>query len=487
MLTTLIKKEILESFFSYRFLFGTLLCVIVIPVGVYVNLREYERRQGEYQDLQRLSLEQNHGVVGRNFHFEGYRPPSLMSIFTAGLDNILPNKVTTDKNAGYQIERELGAENPDSLLFGKMDLVFNVGFIVSLLGFILTFNSISGEKEDATLRLMLSNPVPRWHIILAKIAGNYAVLLIPLLFSFIIVLIIVNSSGVSSVFSPDILPPFLVLSVATMLFILSLCALGILCSTLTHRARTSIVALLLTWALLILAWPKISPMIAGIIYPVRSQEVHNFEKMLARQNHEKELESEEQRLFDKIVIAGYGLDVFKVFNPRTELERRVQAIYDSARGELVKKYDMLISGELRELDLRYSNERTTQSSIAKNLSRLSPLCCYMYVATDVSATGTLEMKNFIENAGRFQSEAKEAVYDKMVEHLYGGTKGASGSSTGFTAGFDPDRAPVPQLTYQRKTLREAMSGVWGDIVLLALYGLVFFTLGSVSFMRYDVR
>lgn len=487
MLTTLIKKEILDSFFSYRFLFGTLLCMVVIPLGVYVSLKEYQRQESEYDELQNYYREQTGGKVGSNYTFEGYRPPSVLSIFAFGLESMLPNKVSTSQAAGYRMERETGIENPDSLLFGRMDLLFNVGFVISLLGFILTFSSISGEKEGATLRLMLSNPVPRWNIIASKIVGAYAVLLLPFILSFTAGLIIVNASGVSSILAPAFSLPLVVLFLVTLLFLLSMCTLGILCSSLTHRTRTSIVMLLLVWTFTILAWPKISPMISGIIHPVKSREVHNFERMLARTNCEKELENESKKLFDKIIIDGFGLDMFKVFAPTTERERAAQAAYDTARGELVKKYDVLIAKELGDLDKSYSAGLASQSAIARNLSRLSPLCCYTYIATDIAGTGMLEMNNFIANSERFQGEANDGVYSKIIQHFYGGTKTEEGVFDSYVGGFDPEKAPIPQLTYSHKTLNEALSGVWGDILLLVLYSLVFFTLSYVSFIRYDVR
>ena len=487
MLSTLIKKEILDSFLTFRFLFGALVCLIVIPLGIAVNVKEYERRKTEYQDLERLYGEERKGVVGRNFTFEGHRPPSVLGIFAGGLENVLPNKVTTDKDAGYTMEREPRGENPESVLFGRMDLLFNAGFIVSLLAFILTFSSISGEKEEGTLRLVLSNPVARSRIILAKAAGSYILVAVPFTAAFLAGLIIVSASGVAPVFTPGLLGPITLLFGTTLLFTLSTTILGVLCSSLTHRARTSLVVLLLVWALVIFSWPRVSPMIAGILYPVKSQEVHNFEKMLARQSLLKEMDAEGRKLFDNMVVSGYGLTMWSVFSPKTDLERRAHAAYDSARTRLVTRYDGQIATRLTELDKEYSSERAVQSEITKNLSRLSPLCCYTYIMTDISSTGTLEMKNFTENSARFQDNAREAVYDRIVEHLIAGTNTEEGSWTTYKDHFDPMTAPLPHFVYLRKSLTEALSAVWPDILLLALYSLVFFVFSYVRFLRYDAR
>ena len=49
MLKTLIKKEITETILDLRFVIATLLCVVLIPLGMYVSLKDYEQRLREYQ------------------------------------------------------------------------------------------------------------------------------------------------------------------------------------------------------------------------------------------------------------------------------------------------------------------------------------------------------------------------------------------------------------------------------------------------------
>ncbi len=46
MLKVLIKKEVLEALLSLRFLIGTLLCLVLIPLGLFVSTKEYEQRRG---------------------------------------------------------------------------------------------------------------------------------------------------------------------------------------------------------------------------------------------------------------------------------------------------------------------------------------------------------------------------------------------------------------------------------------------------------
>jgi ABC-type transport system involved in multi-copper enzyme maturation permease subunit len=486
MLRTLVKKEILEAILSFRFLIATLLCLFLIPLGMYVNLKEYEKRLADYQESVRLYQERSKGNIGSEFHAEGYRPPSLLSVFSVGLEYFLPNKMTTARDGAVSSSNDQGIDNPQSLLFGKVDLLFNVSYVVSLLALIFTFSTITGEKEDGTFRLVMSNPIPRWQILAAKIIGNYIVLLVPLCLAIGLALVILGVSGTIPVFSSAVLPAFLVILLMTLLFVLAMFNLGILVSALTHRSITAIVTLLFIWAIFVLSMPKISPMIAEIIYPIESQQVFNIKKAMARDDVTKELKEKSGELYSDLG-SRYGVPPGHYFtHGETEGEKHFLAVYDSLRAILDAEYAQKLNTAMNRLDEEFDNKRRTQSSIAMNLSRLSPSSCYAYVVSEICATGTLEAYKFSENASRYQAEVKENLYDKYIIKVYGGKNG-SAWSTRTVPGFDESSTPVPQLTFRHASLDEALKAEWVDIFLLFVFNVVFFALSYVSFLRYDVR
>jgi ABC-type transport system involved in multi-copper enzyme maturation permease subunit len=486
MLTAIIKKEILEAILSFRFLIATLLCIFLVPLGLYINLKEYEKRMTDYQESVRLYMERSEGNIESEFPAEGYRPPSVLSIFSVGLENYLPNKIVTSRDGNIHISNEQGINNPQSLLFGKVDLLFNVSYVISLLALIFSFNTITGEKEDGTLRLMMSNPVLRRKVLIAKIIGNYLVLLIPFFVSILISLIILGAIGIIPVFSTNVFSPFLIISVITLLFIMSMFNLGVLVSTLTHRTLTSITALLFIWAIIILSIPKVSPMIAGVIYPIKSQQVINTQKSMVREILRKELDDKSDEIYSELA-PKYGIRPTYHFNRgRTDNENQFLVVYDSLKSILDKEYEGRISSEINKIEKEYYNQQKTQTSFAMNLSRLSPASCYAYIISEISATGTIEAYKVRENASRFQSQVKEDIYDKFIIKKYGGSHG-SATTLRYADGFDVSKVSIPQLNYQHTTITEALEAEWIDIVLLCLFNLILFAVCNMTFQRYDVR
>ena len=487
MLKNLIKKEILSGIQSMRFLITTLLCLVLIPLGVYVNLKDYERRLDDYQEATRLYEQRSRGNIDLDFPAEGFRPPSPLSIFSIGLEYFLPTKVTTSRDAVFRTANESGINNAQSLLFGKIDLLFNVSFVISLLALILSFNAISGEKEDGTLRLMLSNPIARSKILIGKLVGNSVLLLVPFLLSIIIALIVLSNSQIISVFSPAIMGPFFAILIVTLLFILLMFNLGILISSLTHRSNTSIIALLFVWTICVLTLPKISPMVAEIIYPVKSQQVINLQKMLVRQNLERELDKKRRELFDRMKTE-LGISTLGASVPgRTPEERGANAKYDDAKRPLDLEYNQKIAAEMKKVDEEYAIKRNTQAAISMTISRISPVSSYTYIVSELAATGVLEMNNLMQNADRFQTEVKENIYDKFIVKSYGGTGGGTATSITYEKGFDPEKIDPPRLNYHTIGFVDALQAEWLDILLILLFNVLLFAACYLSFLRYDAR
>jgi ABC-2 type transport system permease protein len=94
-----------------------------------------------------------------------------------GQTDLFPSqfKVTYDSKVNFIHNNDI--ENPWHLLSGHFDLAFVVVYLLPLLIFALGHNLLSGEKEDGTLRLLLSQPLSLLTLISGKIALRAAVLL----------------------------------------------------------------------------------------------------------------------------------------------------------------------------------------------------------------------------------------------------------------------------------------------------------------------
>ncbi len=68
MLKTIVKKELLENIFSYRFPLFALICVVLIPLGLFVNNAQYGKRLRDYGEQVRLADEASKGAQDPGHH-----------------------------------------------------------------------------------------------------------------------------------------------------------------------------------------------------------------------------------------------------------------------------------------------------------------------------------------------------------------------------------------------------------------------------------
>jgi ABC-type transport system involved in multi-copper enzyme maturation permease subunit len=486
MLRTLIRKEITETILDLRFWIVTALFLILIPLGMYVSRKDYERRLANYQQEHGMYRQHYGKDTGPSIEAQGFRPPSVLSIFALGLDPFMPDKAITSRSGLVRAAKEPGIDNPESLLFGKADFLFNVSFIVSLAALIFTFNRISGEREKGTLRLMISGSIRRGEILLAKIMGNYIVLLVPFIIAFLAALIILNSTSAISIWSSEFMLPLLAIILITLLFMLVMVSLGICVSTLTHGSIASIMMLFLVWVMAVLGIPKMSPMIAEAIYPIESRNVVDLSQRIAREDIEREFSEKKSDLF-KRCRTEFGVTHSSVSTrPSGEAEEKAYAKYDQEVVDVENECQRRIADAIRKLEQDYRNKRNAQASLAVNLSRISPVSCYTYLISGLAGTGSSGPDKFNENAERYQDQVKAAIYDNWIVKTYR-LGGSRATSTLEVEGFDSDKISVPEIKYEYTTIAEVMRAGWVDILLLFLFNILFFAIAFWRFNKYDVR
>jgi ABC-type transport system involved in multi-copper enzyme maturation permease subunit len=487
MLKTLIRKEITETILDLRFWIVTVLFLILIPLGMYVSRIDYERRLANYQQEHQMYRQHYGRDVGPYVEAQGFRPPSVLSIFALGLDPFMPDKAITSRSGLVRAAKEPGIDNPESLLFGKADYLFNVSFIVSLAALIFTFNRISGEREKGTLRLMISGSTRRGEILLAKIFGNYLVLLVPFVIAFLAALIILNTSSAISFRTSEFIFPLLTIILITLLFIIVMVSLGICVSTLTRGSMGSIMMLFLVWVMAVLGIPKISPMIAEAVYPVESRNVVDLAQRIAQEDIEGEFNKKKEELFERCCTEfGTTWEDIAV-EPRTDAEKQVYAKYDREVLVLDSECQKRVADAIRMLEQDYRNRRNVQASLAANLSRISPVSCYTYLISGISSTGTAEPDKFTENAERYQEQVKAAIYDNWVVKTYRMGEPMPNIRVQRTEGFDQSKASIPEMKYEYTPIAEVLRAGWVDILLLFVFNILFFAIAFWRFNKYDVR
>ena len=110
---------------------------------------------------------------------------------------------------------------------------------------------------------MFSNPVPRFHFVLAKVIGSWLGLIIPILIPVLIAMLMLVLYRIPfTAFHWTAFFSFLGISLVYFTFFI---ILGVFVSTITKKSVISFLVLLVVWVFFVLIFPRVGVMAAGKI------------------------------------------------------------------------------------------------------------------------------------------------------------------------------------------------------------------------------
>jgi len=110
------------------------------------------------------------GALGASFATRhAVLPVPALAVLAVGASDLHPYyaRVSVRSKASFMASDEV--ENPHNLLAGRFDLVFVVVWVLPLLLIALTYNTVTGERDQGTMALWRAQPVPATRVLLAKL------------------------------------------------------------------------------------------------------------------------------------------------------------------------------------------------------------------------------------------------------------------------------------------------------------------------------
>jgi ABC-type transport system involved in multi-copper enzyme maturation permease subunit len=187
----IIKKEFHQNIVTSRFIIGTMLCIIFM-IAVIITLLDEQKMMIDAYNRKSTENENNFKkfYVYSTITTEALKPPEPLAIFHEGVSKKLGGVVTiTRQEVPYESSRYV-LDNPFLGIFQSIDVVLIFKLVMSLLALLFAFDMFSGEKENGTLKLVLSTRLSRAQLFMGKYFGGLLSLTAALFPSFIIGLLI---------------------------------------------------------------------------------------------------------------------------------------------------------------------------------------------------------------------------------------------------------------------------------------------------------
>jgi len=484
MFGTLVRKELKSIILSPKFAVTLAVCSILMLLSVYIGIQEYQQAMTGYETGVKLADQRMqertsfHAVIDKT-----YRRPAPMMIFASGLSYDIGRWSEVSSHETVKLKNSAYSDDPIFAVFRFIDFVFIVQIIFSLLAILFTYDAINGERERGTLRLVFSNAVPRAQYILAKGAGVWLGLVVPLAIPILLCLLLVNLYSIPMTGADwSKLGSLMVISIAYFsLFIM----LGILISSLSKRTSLSFLTGLVMWIGFVLIVPRTGVMAAGQIVSVpRLAEIEGLRGGYAQDKWAQFSKESEERWMDG-ATCGEAEDQEQ---DEAAMWARMQE-EDSARKEVQLEIESFQARLLED----WNHRKERQRRLGFTLSRFSPSSAYQLAAMKLSGTD-VNMKTRYEDAlTEYRTDFNDYVDRKSAEAgTVGGLMITLSSEDGVTIGSDRDNNVLdlsdrPRFREPEQQLGTVLAGVAGDFGQLVILTILAFAGAFVSFLRYDLR
>lgn len=414
MIWTIARKEIVSNLLSYKFFIVIVLTIVLVFTSFFILHKDFKERLSDYQ-LVRPDPQEPIAVL----------PPNALSIFAKGLDEAITRSFEITV-IGITVRAGQKSGNIVFSFFPTPDFLYVVKVVLSLVALLFGFDQVSREREQGTLKLMLSNHVSRARVLVGKWIGNFLSLAIPFIIVVLLGIALINLDREISLSSNQMARLAFILFL-TVLYIALFLSLGIFISTLTRKTTESVVALLFSWTLLVFILPNLGTLLARQMVDVPSVAA---------------LSEKRNQIWTREILLGLK-------------DRDLRAHYSQ------------INTEQELLEENYRNRFNRLVRLSKTINRISPVASYVYAATDLAGTGIGEEENLKKNVISY----KNAILPDIS-----------------TAALERKEMQYPAFQYRYRSLSEVLAqGTLFDSAWLIFFNILFFALSYSALVKYDVR
>ena len=462
------KRELYDNLNSLRFALATALLFGLMLTNAIVYLREHPVRVQKYHDavtesLNRLRARTDLYEIAQWGPGNLYKKPSPLYFCAEGGDVFLSDRVngefvfwTTDNLRGFwqllYLPATLNSKNirPATI---KVDWGFVIGYVLSLIAILFTFDSISGERERGTLRLMLANSVPRHTVLLGKFLGALISISVPFTLSVLMNLLVISTSNDVQLSTEAWSRLGIIFSIA-LLYLCLFLALGLLVSSRVQQNAASLVTLLLMWVTFVVFMPSTLASIAsGFSTPM------TYDEFFERRN---QLHNELKDAYETRLQNTHELSAKKI--------------------QLGGEYVTNEAAQRERLSHEHLDQQHAQIQLARSVTRISPVAIVQHLLEAFAGTGFERHQQFVENVQRYAREYREFVgdmdrADPDSPHIIGIREGMSKKP------ISPESIPIFEDTL---SLSRDFNTAAVDLLLLVLFFVVFFSGAYLAFVRVEI-
>jgi ABC-2 type transport system permease protein len=246
------RKELLETTRDGRFRMLAAVVLLLSVVSLAAGWRQYVDVQRQHLQAQQATRAQWLNQPAKNPHsaahygMYAFKPKSRLSLVDTGIDPYVGVAAWLEAHKQNEFRYRPAQDRTGLQRFGELTAAEGFLLILPLFIVLASFTAFAGEREQGTLRQLLSLGVTRRALVLGKAVGVAAALALVIL---PVTLVGVVALAYSSEFEGlrDDLPRAALLAAAYLIYFASFVCISLGVSALARSSRTALVILLAFW------------------------------------------------------------------------------------------------------------------------------------------------------------------------------------------------------------------------------------------------
>ncbi|MEN2412388.1 ABC transporter permease [Flavobacterium mesophilum] len=390
-----------------------------------------------------------------------FRKSTSLSVFEFGMEPFFGNAIFLEAHKQNTVNFSEAGFSNSMLRFGEISIGMVLQILLPLLIFFIGFNAIAFERENGTLKLLLSQGISWKQLLFGKILGIASVIML-LFIPTILVLVFVWLLLQNFTISADETFKMILFILFHFIYLMFFCVIAVLVSASSKTSKKALVSLIGIWLILTIILPRTTQAIGAYLYeaPSKVQFNSDIEQDILKQGDSHNPNDVHYKSIKDSLLRTYKVDsVQKLpFNYSgfimTEGERISSKIYNDHLEKLLKIYDK-------------------QNSFSKAVSFLNPYIAMKNLSMGLSNT---DYDSYID----FQKQAEIYRYDmaqKMnaLQIKYISNKKPAPNEKPLTISKE-HWADVEEFHYEPKGISDILKTEILSIISITLWIIILFVL-----------
>jgi ABC-2 type transport system permease protein len=432
----------------------------LVLYAIFTGYATYTRQnqiRSEYQGRARKSWEANpdkHPHRMAHFGSFAFRIKHPLSMFDNGMESYTGNAVYLEAHKQNTANYSEAGFSTGLLRLGEISMAMLLQTVLPLILFFLGFNAVAQQRENATLKILISQGAAFKQIIWGNSIGLFVVgaaFLLPLLTGTVSVIAIQHSAAAGS----GLFMRCAIIGMGAVVFLWVISVLAICVSAICSTGRSALLSLLGIWLMLAIVLPKTLQAIGSYLYPApgKMQFMAAVEADILQQGDSHNPDDVHFKKLKDSVLRANKVD-------------SIQQLSFNYGGFVMQEGERLSAGVYNEHLQRLYNIYDKQNRISYNAAFVNPFISFKNITMAFSGTDFAAYRHFQEQAETYRYDLAQTMNVLQMKYISNKKPGSADKP------YSIDKkhwTSFPDFRYQYQPVCAVIKQQWVALVALAVW------------------